>query len=92
MLGCRILIKKIIMTKKEKIELATFIDKYKQIETSIDLMQKSIESLAEKRDNLFEELDSMKGKERKFMDKLIKKYGESDVTPYKLMQIYEEGV
>ncbi len=80
------------MTKKEKIELATFIDKYKQIETSIDLMQKSIESLAEKRDNLFEELDSMKGKERKFMDKLIKKYGESDVTPYKLMQIYEEGV
>ena len=80
------------MTKKEKIELATFIDKYKQIETSIDLMQKSIESLAEKRDNLFEELDSMKGKERKFMDKLIKKYGERDVTPYKLMQIYEEGV
>ena len=51
MLGCRILIKKIIMTKKEKIELATFIDKYKQIETSIDLMQKSIESLAEKRDS-----------------------------------------
>ena len=92
MLGCRILIKKIKMKKKEKIELATFIDKYKQIETSIDLMQKSIESLAEKRDNLFEELDSMKGKERKFMDKLIKKYGESDVTPYKLMQIYEEGV
>ena len=80
------------MTKKEKKELEKFIDKYKQIETSIDLMQKSIESLAEKRDNLFEELDSMKGKERKFMDKLIKKYGESDVTPYKLMQIYEEGV
>ena len=80
------------MNKKEKKELAKFIDKYKEIETSIDLMQKSIESLAEKRDNLFDELDTMKGKEKKFMDKLIEKYGESNVTPYKLLQFYEEGL
>ena len=50
------------MTKKERKELAGFVDRYKEIETSIDLMQKSIQSLAEKRDCLFEELDSMKGK------------------------------
>ncbi len=80
------------MTKKERKELVSFVDRYKQIETSIDLMQKSIQSLAEKRDNLFEELDEMKSKEKKFMDKLIEKYGESNVTPYKLMQIYEEGI
>lgn len=80
------------MTKKERKELAEFVDRYKEIETSIDLMQKSIQSLAEKRDGLFEELDSMKGKEKKFMDGLIKKYGESNVTPYKLMKIYEEGI
>ncbi len=80
------------MTKKERKELAGFVDRYKEIETSIDLMQKSIQSLAEKRDGLFEELDSMKGKEKKFMDNLIKKYGESNVTPYKLMKIYEEGI
>jgi hypothetical protein len=80
------------MNKKEKKELAKFIDRYKEIETSIDLMQKSIQSLAEKRDNLFEELDIMKGNERKFMDKLIEKYGESEVTPYKLMKVYEEGI
>jgi len=80
------------MTKKERKELANFIDRYKEIETSIDLMQKSIESLAEKRDDLFEELDQMKGKEKKFMDKLIEKYGESNVTPWKLKQIYEEGL
>ena len=80
------------MNKKEKKELAKFIYRYKEIETSIDLMQKSIQSLAEKRDGLFEELDSMKGKEKKFMDDLIKKYGESNVTPYKLMKIYEEGI
>jgi peptidoglycan hydrolase CwlO-like protein len=80
------------MTKKEKKELTNFVDRYKQIETSIDLMQKSIVSLAEKRDNLFEELDTMKNQEKAFMDKLIKKYGESNVTPYKLMKIYEEGL
>lgn len=80
------------MNKKERKELASFVDRYKEIETSIDLMQKSIQSLAEKRDDLFEELDTMKGKEKKFINSLIQKYGESEVTPYKLLQIYEEGI
>ncbi len=80
------------MTKKEKKELTSFVDRYKQIETSIDLMQKSIVSLADKRDKLFDELDAMKSQEKTFMEKLIKKYGESNVTPYKLMKIYEEGI
>ena len=55
-------------------------------------MQKSIVSLADKRDELFDELDTMKNQEKTFMEKLIKKYGESNVTPYKLMKIYEEGI
>lgn len=80
------------MNKKERKELANFVDRYKEIEISITTMQTTIESLAKKRDELFEELDQMKGKEKKFMDKLIEKYGESEVTPYKLMQVYEEGI
>ena len=80
------------MTKKVRKELASFINRYKEIETSIELMQKSIVSLAEKRDDLFDELDQMKGKEKKFMNKLIERYGESNVTPYKLKEIYEEGL
>lgn len=80
------------MTKKERKELADFVDRYKEINISIDTMQTTIESLAKRRDKLFEELDQMKGKEKRFMDKLIEKYGESNVTPYKLMQIYEEGI
>lgn len=80
------------MTKRERKQLAEFIDRYKEIEISISTMQTTIESLAKRRDGLFEELDQMKGKEKKFMDKLIEKYGESNVTPYKLMQIYEEGI
>ena len=65
-------------------------DLYKQIETSIDLMQKSIQSLAEKRDGLFDELDTLKKGEEGFMNRLIEKYGASEVTPYKLLKIYEE--
>ena len=80
------------MTKKETKELINFVDRYKEIETSIDLMQKSIQSLAEKRDNLFDELEDMKTNEKKFIDKLIKKYGESEVTPYKLLQVYENSI
>ena len=80
------------MNKKEKKELIEFVDKYKQIEDSIILMQKSIESLAEKRDKLFEDLDNLKDREKSYMKKLVKKYGASNVTPYKLMQLYEEGV
>ena len=78
------------MNKEEKNELKSFIESYKQIETSIELMQKSIESLAEKRDHLFDELDTLKQKEEGFMNRLIEKYGASEVTPFKLLQIYEE--
>jgi hypothetical protein len=80
------------MNKEERIELKKFVDRYKEIELSIDLMQKSIQSLAEKRDVLFDELDSLKKKEEVFMNSLIEKYGASEVTPYKLLQIYEEGI
>ena len=57
------------MTNKDIKELNGFISRYKEIQLSLDLMQKSIESLAKKRDGLFEELDSMKGKETKFIEK-----------------------
>jgi hypothetical protein len=52
-------------------------------------MQKSIESLAKKRDSLFEEVDSMKGKETKFIQKIVKKYGAAEVTPNKLLKYIE---
>jgi hypothetical protein len=34
------------MNTEEKKELKEFVDRYKEIETSVELMQKSIESLA----------------------------------------------
>ena len=74
------------MTTKEIKELNGYVSRYKEIQLSLDLMQKSIESLAKKRDGLFEEVDSMKGKETKFIDKIAKKYGAAEVTPNKLMK------
>jgi hypothetical protein len=79
-----------MISAKEKKELSKFIDRYKEIETSIEIMQKTIENLAIKRDNLFDELDDLKQKEEGFMNRLIKKYGPSEVTPFKLLQIYQE--
>jgi cell division protein FtsB len=78
------------MTKKEIKELNGFINRYKEIQLSLDLMQKSIQSLAKKRDGLFEEVDAMKGKETKFIEKIAKKYGAAAVTPNKLLKYLEE--
>ncbi len=78
------------MNIEERKELKEFVDRYKEIELSIDLMQKSIQSLAEKRDTLFDELDTLKQKEERFMARLIEKYGAAEVTPFKLLQIYQE--
>lgn len=74
------------MTKKEIKELNGYVSRYREIQLSLDLMQKSIESLAKKRDGLFEEVDSMKLKEKSFIEKIAKKYGAAEVTPNKLMK------
>ncbi len=78
------------MTKKEIKELNSYVSRYREIQLSLDLMQKSIESLAKKRDGLFEEVDSMKIKEKNFIEKITKKYGAKEVTPNKLLKYIKE--
>ncbi len=74
------------MTNKEIKDLNGFVGRYREIQLSLDLMQKSIKSLAKKRDGLFEEVDLMKSKEKKFIEKIAKKYGAAEVTPNKLLK------
>jgi len=74
------------MTKKEIADLNGFVNRYREIQLSLDLMQKSITSLGKKRDELFTEVDTMKGKETKFIEKIAKKYGAAEVTPHKLLK------
>ncbi len=78
-----------MLNENEIKELKDFINRYKEIEDSIDLMQKSIQSLAKKRDGLLLELEDLQDNESLFMNKLIEKYGASEITPYKLLQIYQ---
>jgi len=77
------------MTKKEIKELNGFVNRYREIQLSLDLMQKSITSLAKKRDGLFTEVDGMKLKEKSFIEKIAKKYGAAEVTPNKLLKYIE---
>ena len=77
------------MTNKEVRQLKDFVSRYKEIQLSLDLMQKSIESLAKKRDGLFEEVDQMTSNEKTFIEKIAKKYGASEVTPNKLLKYLE---
>jgi hypothetical protein len=74
------------MTQQEILELNGFVKRYSEIQISIETMQNTIESLARKRDLLFDELDEMKTKEEQFMTSLIEKYGASEVTPNKLLK------
>lgn len=74
------------MTQEEILELNGFVKRYSEIQISIETMQNTIESLARKRDLLFDELDEMKTKEERFMNSLIEKYGASEVTPNKLLK------
>lgn len=75
------------MTEKEIETIREFVKKYNEINSQANLMQKSIESLAKRRDDLFEELSEMKKKEKEFLDELIEKYGASEVTPNKLLKL-----
>jgi hypothetical protein len=74
------------MTTEEKEKIRNFVKEYEEINFNIDLMQKSIEGLAEKRDALLERAETLKEEELGFMATLIAKYGESEITPNKLLK------
>ena len=74
------------MTTVEKEKIRNFVKEYEEISFNINLMQKSIQSLAEKRDALLDRAETLKEDEQSFMATLIAKYGESEITPNKLLK------
>ena len=76
-----------MITTEEIEKIKEFINEYNEIFFNIDLMQKSIESLGERRDKLFERASTLKKDELVFLKELQDKYGESAVTPNKLMEL-----
>lgn len=80
------------MNIEEKQKVKEFVKEYNEIFMMIDLMQKSIESLAKKRDALFDKAEDLKMEERKFIDDMINKYGPENVTPNKLLAVVNEDI
>ena len=62
---------------------------YDEIHFNIDLMQKSIEGLAEKRDRLFDRAETLREEEGILLRSLQEKYGEENVTPNKIMELIQ---
>lgn len=77
-----------MLSNKEKKELTEFINRYKEIETSIELMQKNIEKLNHEKINLLDALKTLKNKENEFIARITRIYGADEVSPSKLLQIY----
>ena len=77
------------MTQEDKDKLNEFIKEYREIQFNLDLMQKSIESLAEKRDRFLDRVEELKLEEQAFIKELAERYGDSEITPNKLMQYVE---
>lgn len=78
------------MTQQDRQKLNDLIREYREISFNIDLMQQSILGLAEKRDGMLSRLDQLKVEEQSFLKEISKRYGDSEVTPNKLMQYVEE--
>jgi hypothetical protein len=78
------------MTQQDKQRLNEFIKEYREIGFGVDLMQQSIQGLAEKRDRMLTRLEQLKEEERVFLREISARYGDSQVTPNQLMQYIEE--
>jgi len=78
------------MTQEDKQRLNDLIREYREIGFNVDLMQQSIQGLAEKRDRMLSRLDQLKEEERSFLREISGRYGDHEVTPNKLMQYIEE--
>jgi DNA-binding transcriptional MerR regulator len=78
------------MTQQDKDRLNEFIKEYREIGFNVDLMQQSIQGLAEKRDRMLTRLEQLKEEERVFLREISARYGDSQVTPNQLMQYIEE--
>ena len=78
------------MTQQDKDRLNDLIREYREIGFNVDLMQQSIQGLAEKRDRMLTRLEQLKEEERVFFKEISARYGDSQVTPNQLMQYIEE--
>ena len=64
------------LTESERIKINSFLRKYKDIHTQLEMTLKKVDILLEEKDSLLEDLINTRNEEEKFKAELIGKYGE----------------
>ena len=64
------------ITNTEKIKINTFLSKYRDIHSQLDITLKKVDILLLEKDSLLEELINTRKEEEEFKQSLIEKYGE----------------
>jgi hypothetical protein len=63
------------LTEKEKIEMLTIVESYRELESSLTQVQEQLESLSSLKDVLLERLDTIRLREHNFFKALEKAHG-----------------
>jgi len=72
------------LDQKEIESLRSFINKYREIYSDIEKIEKEMIELEKKSGSLLEELEFFREKEKSFLEDLSKKYGEGNLNPLTL--------
>ena len=76
------------LTESERIKINTYISKYKEIHSQLDITLKKVDILLHEKDSLLEDLINTRKEEECFKAELIEKYGEGvfniDTLEYKI--------
>jgi len=64
------------ITDTEKVKINTFLSKYRDIHSQLDITLKKVDILLLEKDSLLEELINTRKEEEEFKQSLIEKYGE----------------
>jgi uncharacterized protein YjgD (DUF1641 family) len=64
------------LTETEKIKINTFLSKYKEIHSQLDITLKKVDILLQEKDSLLDDLINTRKEEESFKNELIEKYGE----------------
>ena len=75
------------MNYEDKTKLIKFVEEYDEIHLQMDVMQKAINNMVKNREALLDRVEDLKANEQIFINELVDKYGPTEVTPNKLLDI-----
>jgi len=76
-----------IIDNEEKKEAIRLMDEYRTVHEQIVILEEEIEDLGKRKDNLVEELKSLREEDKYFMNILVEKYGPENVNIEELKKL-----